>query len=52
MIAPRVPSESKPGRYGAGNRSPVAESHTDDGPGRMRMPWFSQIGSQLRMPSV
>ncbi len=52
MIAPSVPRVSKPGRYGAGKRSPVADSHSDDGPGRIRMPWFSQIGAQLRRPSV
>ena len=47
-----VPSVSKPGNSGTGRRVPVASSHSDDGPGRMRMPCAGQIGSQLRMPSV
>jgi hypothetical protein len=40
------------GYSGTGRRRPVASSHGDDGPGRMRMPWPGQIGSQLRMPST
>ena len=42
-----VPSVSKPGNSGAGSRRPVASSHSDDGPGRMRMPCPGQIGSQF-----
>ncbi len=49
----RVPSVSKPGKYGAGSRLPVASSHSDDGPGMIRIAVVSgQIGSQLRTPST
>ena len=37
---------------GAGSLLPSASNQREDGPGRMRMPWFGQIGSQLRRPSV
>lgn len=47
-----VPSVSKPGKSGTGRRAPVASSQIDDGPGRMRMPWPGQIGSQCWMPST
>jgi hypothetical protein len=40
------------GVHGTGRRAPVASSHTDDGPGRIRMPWFGQIGLQFWMPST
>ena len=46
----RVESVSKPGRQGASIRSPCASNHMDEGPGRMRMPWFGQIGSQFCTP--
>ncbi len=52
MMCASVPSVSKPGNSGTGSRVPVASSHSEDGPGRMRMPWSGQIGAQLRMPSV
>ncbi len=32
-------------------RLPMASSQIDEGPGRMRMPWFGQIGSQFLRPS-
>jgi hypothetical protein len=35
-----------------GRRLPVASSHSDDGPGRIRMPWRAQMGFQLATPSV
>ena len=35
-----VPRVSKPGNSGTGSRLPVASSQSDDGPGRIRMPWF------------
>ncbi len=47
-----VATVSKPGNSGAGRRLPVASNHIEDGAGRIRMPWFSHTGSQLRMPSV
>ena len=47
-----VPSVSKPGNSGTGRRLPVASSHRDEGPGRIRMPCIGQIGSQFWMPSV
>ena len=47
MMCSSVPSVSKPGNSGTGRRCPVASSHSDDGPGRMRMPCIGQIGSQL-----
>ena len=47
-----VATVSKPGNSGAGRRLPVASNHIDDGAGRIRIPWFSQIGFQLRTPSV
>ena len=34
-----VPRVSKPGNSGGGRRLPVASNHSEDGPGRMRMPW-------------
>ena len=40
-----VPRVSKPGYSGTGNRLPVASSHSDDGPGMIRMPCIGQIGS-------
>ena len=52
MMCASVPSVSKPGNSGTGSRAPVASSHSEDGPGRMRMPWSGQIGAQLRIPSV
>ena len=52
MMCSSVPSVSKPGKSGTGSRLPVASSHSDDGPGRMRMPCIGQIGSQFWMPSV
>ena len=52
MMCSSVPSVSKPGNSGTGRRCPVASSHSDDGPGRIRMPCIGQIGSQFRMPSV
>ncbi len=45
------PSASKPGNSGAGNRRPRASSHSDDGPGRIRMPWWLQIGAWFISPS-
>ena len=48
----RVPSVSKPGNSGTGSRRPRASSQSDDGPGRMRIAWFGQIGSQFLMPST
>ncbi len=45
MMCSSVPRVSKPGNSGTGSRLPRASSHTDDGPGRMRMPWLVQIGS-------
>ena len=36
------------GTAAPGSRRPVASSHSDDGPGRIRMPCPGQIGSQLR----
>ena len=47
MMCASVPSVSKPGNSGGGSRWPRASSHSDDGPGMMRMPWRVQIGSQL-----
>ena len=47
-----VPRVSKPGKSGAGNRRPTASNHIDEGPGRMRMPWPGQTGSQFRSPST
>ena len=47
MMWSSVPRVSKPGNSGAGSRRPGASSHSEDGPGRIRMPWFAQIGSQL-----
>ena len=40
-----VPSVSKPGYSGGGSRLPTASSHSDDGPGMIRMPCSGQIGS-------
>ena len=39
-----APSASKPGNSGAGSRRPRASSHSDDGPGRIRMPWWLHSG--------
>ena len=47
-----VPSVSKPGKSGTGRRRPSASNHSDDGPGRIRMPCIGQTGSQFVMPSV
>jgi hypothetical protein len=47
-----VPRVSKPGNSGGGSRRPVASSHSDDGPGMIRIPWRVPIGSQLCTPSV
>ena len=52
MMCASVPSVSKPGNSGGGSRRPVASSHSEDGPGMIRMPWWVQIGSQLWTPSV
>ena len=46
-----APSASKPGNSGAGKRLPRASSHSDDGPGRIRMPWWLQIGEWFMIPS-
>ena len=51
VIVPSVPNESKPGKFGTGRRLPVASSHSDDGPGMIRMAWLGQIGSQFLIPS-
>ncbi len=51
-MARSVLSVSKPGKFGAGNRRPRASNHSEDGPGRMRMPCRAQTGSQFWMPSV
>ena len=47
-----VPRVSNPGNSGTGSRAPVASSHSDDGPGRMRMPCCAHTGEWLAMPSV
>ena len=52
MMWASVPSVSKPGNSGTGSRRPRASSHSEDGPGRMRMPCRDQIGLQFWMPSV
>ena len=52
LIAFNVPRVSKPGKHGAGNRRPRASNHSDDGPGRIRMPCRAQIGFQFWTPSV
>ena len=41
-----------PGSAGPGRRRPRASNHSDDGPGRIRMPCRGQIGSQFATPSV
>ena len=51
-IARIVPLVSKPGKFGAGSRSPLASNQSEDGPGMIRIAWSGQIGSQLWMPSV
>ena len=40
------------GRAARGGACPSASNHSDDGPGRMRMPCFGQTGSQFVMPSM
>ena len=52
MMCSSVPSVSNPGNSGTGRRLPVASSHSDDGPGMTRIPWFVQIGFQFLIPSV
>ena len=52
MMCSSVPSVSKPGKSGGGSRRPVASSHSDEGPGRIRIPCRGQIGSQFSIPSV
>ena len=47
-----VASVSKPGHSGAGRRWPSASNHSDDGPGRIRMPCSGQTGEWLTIPSV
>ena len=47
-----VPSVSKPGSPGSGRRVPEPSSHSDDGPGRIRIPCSGQIGSQFLTPST
>ena len=51
-MAASVPSVSNPGKSGTGNRWPRASNHSDDGPGKIRMPCRAHIGFQLWMPSV
>jgi hypothetical protein len=48
----RVPSVSNPGNSGTGSRLPVASSHSEEGAGRMRIPWWGRIGVQFWMPST
>ena len=52
MMCSSVPSVSKPGNSGTGSRLPRASSQSGEGPDRIRMPCFGQIGFQLSMPSV
>jgi hypothetical protein len=47
-----VPRVSKPGNSGTGRRFPVASSHSEEGPGRIRMPCRAHTGEWLVMPSV
>ena len=51
VMCSSVPRLSKPGYSGGGSRLPVGSSQSDDGPGRMRMPWRAHTGFQLRRPS-
>ncbi|SHT16910.1 Uncharacterised protein [Mycobacteroides abscessus subsp. abscessus] len=47
-----VPRVSNPGNNGAGIRDPLASNQSEEGPGKMRIPWPGQIGLWLVMPSV